>query len=124
MDDLKQYSEKALFSFNLPAIDDLGQLKLINLEAKPKNPLILVLLNEKEQPIRTLLYQGGGMADFNNLRPDSYRLKIIEDLNRNGKADEGDYFQLLAPEPSRTATELIKMRANWELEQDVKLLGF
>lgn len=123
IDDFKQFSEKAQFTFSLPALDDLGQLTLINLEAKPKNPLLLVLMDERDQPIRTNRYQGGGTSFFGNLRPASYRLKIIQDLNRNGKADEGDYFQLLAPEPSRSASELIKMRANWELEQDVKLLG-
>lgn len=123
LDDLNQFSEKAKFNYNLPAIDDLGQLVLVNLEPKPKNQLILILLDEKDQPQRMAIYQGGGKQAFPNLRPASYRLKMVQDLNRNGQVDEGDYFQLRSPEPAQTATELIKMRANWELEQDVKLLG-
>ncbi len=123
LDDLGQWSEKGKFSFNLPGIDDLGQLTLVNLEKQPSNPLVLELLDEKDQLLRSIRYIGGGSLLIPNLRPANYRLRIVQDLNRNGKADEGDYFSLLPPEPSKTSSELIKIRANWELEQDIKLLG-
>jgi hypothetical protein len=48
-------------------------------------------------------------------------LKIIDDLNNNGKWDTGDYIYKLQPEPVRLFPKEIIIRANWDVEEEWKL---
>jgi len=55
---------------------------------------------------------------FKGLPPGKYSVKVIEDLNGNGRWDSGDYDKKLQPENISTAT-LEELKANWEVEADV-----
>ena len=52
---------------------------------------------------------------LNNFPPGNYNIKIIEDLNNNGRWDPGNYDKKLQPEKIFTK-DLETLRANWELE--------
>ena len=57
---------------------------------------------------------------FASLPPGNYSVKVIEDLNKNGRWDSGDYDKKLQPEQIATAT-LEELKANWEVEAAVKV---
>jgi len=57
---------------------------------------------------------------FTSLPPGNYSVKVIQDLNKNGRWDAGDYDKKLQPEQIATAT-LEALKANWEVEADVKV---
>jgi len=57
---------------------------------------------------------------FASLPPGNYSVKVIEDLNKNGRWDSGDYDKKLQPENIATAT-LEELKANWEVEAAVKV---
>ncbi len=57
---------------------------------------------------------------FEGLPPGKYSIKVIEDLNANGRWDSGDYYKKLQPERISTA-ELEELKANWEVEAEVKV---
>ena len=52
---------------------------------------------------------------LNNFPPGTYNVKIIEDLNGNGRWDPGNYDKKLQPERIFTK-DLEELRANWELD--------
>src|SRR5690606_34010200 len=52
---------------------------------------------------------------FKNLVAATYTARLIEDRNRNGRWDTGDYFAHRQPE-AVTTKRLDALRANWELE--------
>ena len=58
--------------------------------------------------------------NFNTLSPGTYYVKIITDLNGNGRWDTGNYTKYLQPEPIFTVT-LKELRANWDVEEDIIL---
>ena len=47
--------------------------------------------------------------------PDKYNFEIIEDVNKNGKLDPGNYWQKTQPENIKTIKG-DKLRENWESE--------
>ena len=49
------------------------------------------------------------------LEPAAYQIRIISDLNQNGKWDTGNYRQKIQPEPL-FLKKLERLRANWDLE--------
>ncbi len=57
---------------------------------------------------------------FEGLPPGKYSIKVIEDLNANGRWDSGNYYKKLQPERISTA-ELEELKANWEVEAEVKV---
>lgn len=58
---------------------------------------------------------------INRLNAGTYKLRIISDINKNGKWDTGNYLKNIQPEPVQYYKDDIKVRANWELELDINL---
>ncbi len=52
--------------------------------------------------------------------PDQYELRIIKDINRNGKWDTGNYLEKRQPE-SLVMTPLEKLKAGWGTEIEINL---
>jgi len=57
---------------------------------------------------------------FPALLPGKYELKVIEDLNSNGRWDPGNYDKKLQSEKISTAT-IEELRAGWDVEAEVKI---
>lgn len=77
---------------------------------------ILQLVDDKEAVFRQTTFSGDTTAYFSFLQPGTYRLKLIDDRNRNGRWDEGDYLTKRQPETVRYYDEKIPVRANWDVE--------
>lgn len=98
---------------------EYGSLKLNfkNL-AKYKNP-VLQLVNDKN--IIQTFPLTGDVFDKKLIEPGTYHIQILEDLNKNGKWDTGDYIKKIQPEKVHRITETVSVRANWDNERDVTL---
>lgn len=97
---------------------DYGSLKLNfkNLD-KYQNPvLILVPENGEGQnyPLTSNVFQK------KLLPPGNYNILLLEDKNKNGKWDPGNYAERLQPEIVHRLGEPISIRANWDNEKDVE----
>lgn len=57
---------------------------------------------------------------FDFLTDGEYRIRVVEDLNQNGKWDQGDYRTKQQPEPIHHYPDVIKLKSNWEI-LDVKI---
>jgi hypothetical protein len=57
-------------------------------------------------------------VEFLHLQPQNYRIRIIEDTNRNGRWDTGDLLQQRQPERVYIQT-LEPLRAGWDLEATI-----
>jgi uncharacterized protein (DUF2141 family) len=57
---------------------------------------------------------------FTFIPPGNYRIRLVKDINRNGRWDESDFKLRRQPEPT-TVSESIQVRASWTLEKDIVL---
>lgn len=55
---------------------------------------------------------------FNFLQPSTYNIQVLEDRNRNGRWDPGDYLRKIQPEKIYTQKNY-NVRANWELKEQI-----
>ncbi len=119
-------SDSALFKFKTSLPEDYAQLSVKLLFPK-KETYIVQLLNDKEQVVRTetrslsLTSTAEQKFDFRNLAPGSYLVKVIEDTNKNGRFDEGNFLRHLQPEIIYYNTNPIKLLADWEIENEWKV---
>ncbi len=103
-------------SFRVHQVSDYGTLALkMNVDSTGSQYLIL-LIDEKENVYRTSIVQSDTTLNYEFLDPMVYRLKIIEDTNRNGEWDTGNYLQNIQPEKAAYYPEIITVRANWDVE--------
>lgn len=117
-------SIKAEFSVLSP--DKFATLTM-NVRGKTDSSIyILQLLNEKNTLLQEKKYVKGGTHKFSYISPGEVKLRVIEDVNGNGKWDTGDL--IVHREPERVeiyvpdnGNELITMKVNWDIEITVDM---
>ncbi len=93
-----------------------GTLNVLTSGWPAEKHVVLQLVDEKEAVYRRAESNGDTTAYFSFLQPGTFRLKLIDDRNANGRWDEGDYSQQLQPEGVYYYDEKIPVRANWDVE--------
>lgn len=83
-----------------------------------KGPVILQLLDEKENLINEKYFNCDRTITYNYLYPHKYILKLIVDSNGNRKWDTGNYLQKLQPEKVIYYPQVINIRSNWEVDNN------
>ena len=77
---------------------------------------IIQLLTSDEKLVREIKMDQDGKAEFPYLEKGMYRLKIIYDLNGDGKWTTGDFISGRQPEPVSFMPMEIEIKENWENE--------
>ena len=89
-----------------------------------KENYIVILLNDKEQIVNETMVEfslnstSEKIIAYKNLLPGNYFIKIVEDINKNGHFDTGDYFLNKQPETIFVNQTAIKLLAGWEIENE------
>jgi hypothetical protein len=113
------YGEQADSSgtkFNVRNDDSFGKLKL-NINNFEGNRIIQLLTSD-EKPVHEVLTNKNGKTEFTYLDGGLYRLRVIYDLNGDGKWTTGDFPKKRQPEPVSFYFQELSMRENLWLDQD------
>ena len=103
------------FSFSSVSIEAFGDLLIEDTDSLPAGITHLQLLDEQFQVLRTLPLVAGAPLKLEKLRPTGYRIRLLGDMNGNGKYDSGSLLLRRQPEPLWYLAEKINLRANWEV---------
>ena len=104
--------------FKTQSLKYYGTIKLnINIP-ETKNVYIIQLLNEKEKILKQDIIKQDETIIYEYLKPATYKLKIIQDSNNNGKWDTGNYLKNVRPEQVKYYDSIIKTRSNWDMDID------
>jgi len=87
----------------------------------PGSHYIVQLLDEKENVVRENRIDKNETLNFEYLRPNKYRLKLIYDENGNGKWDSGNYLKKKQAEKIIYNNEPINIRSNWDADIEWKV---
>lgn len=105
--------------FNTKELEYYG--KILLMVEHVHNPILVQVIenNKNETLIQTKKIYSDQLVTFDYLAPKTYIIKIIEDWNDNGKWDTGDYEEKLQAETVHYFRKEIKVRSNWEVEENV-----
>lgn len=108
------YNDSTGFKFTTQKEDYYGTIKatLSNI----KGNVILQVLNEKEDLVKTTTLKGDQLISLDFLDPGNYLLKVIYDTNGNGKWDTGNLIKRQQPEKVEYYKDPITVRSNWDVE--------
>ena len=115
-----QKSDTLQESFSAKKAEDFGSLKL-TFKDNVSLPFIIELTDKDAKKVLYEQYveQASTTYNFPFVKAGNYRLRVIEDRNRNKKWDTGNFLGRLLPEPVRYFAKEIELRANWEVEQEI-----
>jgi len=112
----REQSDSTGFTFSVGKEENYGKL-IMNIK-NYTGTRIIQLLSENEKVLRQIVMQKDGKTEFPLLDKGKYRLRIIYDLNNDGKWTTGDYFLRRQPEPVSFYHQEVETRENFELDQD------
>ena len=115
-----QKSDTLQESFSAKKAEDFGSLKL-TFRDNISLPFIIELTDKDAKKVLYEQYveQTSPTYNFPFVKAGNYRLRVIEDRNRNRKWDTGNFLGRLLPEPVHYFAKEIELRANWEVEQEI-----
>lgn len=122
-DNVQRVNDSTTYQFTTSAIEDYAQLNMKLLFPKKEN-YIIMLLNDKEQIVdeRTVEFSLNSTSEkiieYKNLIPGIYFMKVVEDVNKNGLFDTGNYFLKDQPETIFVNPSPIKLLSGWEIENE------
>ncbi len=119
---------KIVLENNFVLLENKEKIKgdTIQFRTKQKNDYgdMLLLFNKKDIGNQLMLYKNNvlktsfeikdTLMQISFLLPDNYQLKILDDKNKNGRWDTGNFDQRILPEIINIYPETILIRANWE----------
>ena len=103
------------YTLKLKSLEDYSSLmvKMTHFDARAR----IQVLNEKDVVVRELSAKEEG-TKFEYLTPTTYYLRLYLDLNGDGKWTTGDWFTKRQPEPVYYYPSKLKLRANWDFEEN------
>lgn len=99
---------------------DYGNLR-INLQ-NAIYPVIVQLIDQKDDVIYGQYVSESGPIDFKNLTPNTYYIRILFDANKNGEYDSGNYLKKIQPERVSYYPDILEIRASFDQIIDFTLL--
>ena len=104
-------------NFSTLPLSDYG-IFTFNLFPEIKQNYVLQFLTEEEVVVREFLFNSDTTVTFSYLKPGNYLSKIIFDNDKNNRWSTGNYNTKTQPEQVIYYHNEIKVRANWEIEEE------
>ena len=115
-------NDSLISSFSKRTEKDYGNL-IVHYKVDDKNDadFIVELHTSNQKVIRKDIISSSKTIEYKHLLPGNYRIKVIEDRNKNDKWDTGNYRKKLQPERIFYIDKEISIRGFWDVEEDVSL---
>jgi len=107
-------NDTILLNFSTQKSDYYGSI-ILTVE-NVASPLIIQLLDSKENILKEKYTSQSSSIKFGFLKPKGYKLKVVYDNNNNLVWDTGNYLKKLQPEKVSYYKDEINVRSNWDVE--------
>lgn len=116
------WNTKALYPFQTNGKDNYGNLHITLQTDHPERYYIIKLLNASGGVEEEFFFSGNGerKVTLENLPAGSYKFEVVDDANRNGKWDTGNFKMKIQPEKVFTYKDAYQLKGGWDLDVEVK----
>lgn len=110
------HADKFLQKVKFKALDQYSTFT-VNV-AQPKTTYMVEILASADKIVRRSYVGKDGSADFFFMKPGKYYVRMFDDINMNGKWDNGLYEEGLKAEPVYYMNKQFELKANWDHETE------
>jgi hypothetical protein len=116
------WNKKTDYQFRTNGKENYGNLHIILKTAHPENYYIIRLLSENNELMKEFYFTGNGerKVTVENILAGSYKFVVIDDVNKNGEWDTGDFKNKKQPEKIFTYKDKYELKGGWDLDVEVK----
>jgi len=107
-------NDTIISQFKTRSLEDYGEITL-DVKNTKKTSVIIQLTDLNDKTIAQETTSVSKNISFKYLNPNRYKIRIIYDINNNGKWDTGNYLAKKQPELVEYLPEIQEVRANWQL---------
>ncbi len=115
------YSKKNTVDIATRSMEYYGTIALEISGVKTNSIVQIIGLGDKEKIYQQKTITENGTYYFKFLAPETYIVKVIEDSNKNGRWDTGNYEKKLLSECVYYFRKEIELRSNWEQVEAVQI---
>ena len=108
--------DTTIINFSTPSLEYYGNLA-IELSGIRTNMVVQILDGGQVKYSKSV--NSNGILHFDNLAPQKYSLRLVYDVNNNGKWDTGDFSKRLQPEEVYYYQQEINIRSNWDVKVQI-----
>lgn len=119
-DFLKNNSDSKKIKFSTLDTEEYGEL-ILSIQNPLNHNLIVELFDKKSSKKMTRYVTKSDIVRFKNLEAKLYNIRIIKDLNKNNKFDNGGFLEKRQPEPIVNYSKTLKIRANSEINENISI---
>lgn len=101
------------YTYSTKANSEFGNLTL-TISNVNEFPIIVELVDEKGKVESSVYETENSTVNFSLVKPGDYYIRMIYDLNANGRWDTGDFLEGRKAEPVLYESRLVNIRANWD----------
>jgi hypothetical protein len=115
-------NDTVMFSISKKTEKDYGNLILhYKMDQNQDTDFLVELLSSNQKVIFREVVSCSKTVEYNRLLSGIYSIKVVEDRNRNGKWDTGNYRKKEQPEKIFFIEKNIIIKGFWDIEEDIKL---
>ncbi len=108
--------------FELDEVENYGNLSLNITKADSlKNYIVQLIIGKENNVYKEFIIKQNSIVNINYIPTNTYKVRVIEDLNSNGKFDTGNIKLKIQPEKVWFWDKDIVTRANWDREEKIAI---
>jgi len=116
-DIINQKNDTTVLKFKTNKFEDYGSFKFTVNVPEYDGPLLLEILDQKDNFVRDYKIKSGDVITHDLAIPGKYKVRLILDENNNKKWDTGNLLDQTQPEQIVYYNGLIEIRSNWDMEE-------
>ncbi len=116
------WNKKTTYRFTTNAKSNYGNLRITLKTEHPENYYIIRLLNATNDVVKEFLFSGNGerKVSAENILAGNYKFVVIDDTNKNGEWDSGEFKNKIRPEKIFPYKDTYQLKGGWDLDVEVK----
>lgn len=121
-DVLKTWNRKAVYKFTTNKKENYGNLHITLKTELPGKYYVVKLLSSTHELIQEFFFTGDAERKItvNNLPAGTYMFNVVDDTNKNGAWDTGNFHSKIQPEKVFTYPDTYQLKGGWDLDVTVK----
>jgi hypothetical protein len=116
------WNKKIIYRFTTNSKASYGNLHITLKTEHPENYYVIRLMNAGNEIVKEFFFTGNGerKVSVDNILAGSYKFVVIDDTNKNGQWDTGDFKNKIQPEKIYTYKDTYQLKGGWDLDVEVK----
>ncbi|SHH38006.1 Ig-like domain-containing protein [Wenyingzhuangia marina] len=119
-DILSQYTGKQIIKLKTVDPEEYGEI-ILDIKNPNSTRLLIEISSDSFKTKTVQIIDTSQEVSFKQLPPGEYQIRIIQDLNKNNKFDNGNFKLRIQPEPVYNFNKKITLRANSEVNEIITI---